>query len=116
MSIKSKVGRKSARKSTLAILREKLVVWEPVKDRPGLFLQKDQISVETVAQWLNLKADSVRQIERRRVTLTRENAEVIGRQTNVDLQWLLANDTTKPIINFLKKRTLGVTSRWRKRI
>jgi hypothetical protein len=99
-TLKKKPGRPSEGKTTLAVLRSKLTV----PKRKGDWRYNGErvpLSVKDVADWLNVTPDCVRCIERGRpgYPLTEENAEIIAHQTGVSLEWLLAGDVFKPIIN-----------------
>lgn len=65
-------------------------------------VERVTLPVATVAKWLGVKPGHVRCIERDKpgYPLTRENAEIIERNTNVNLSWLLGKDTEKPISIF----------------
>jgi hypothetical protein len=105
--LKKKVGRPSDGKTTLAVLRSAIEV--PAQrgrylKRTGRYeIEAEKLPVKTVSSWLNVKEDSIRCIERGRpgYPLTAENAEKIAHQTGASVDWLLANEVSKPIINSL---------------
>ena len=104
-ALKKKIGRPSDGKTTLAILRcsiEVSVQRGRYLKRAGRYeIEKEKLPVKTVANWLNVKEDSIRCMERGRpgYPLTSENAERLSHQTAISVDWLLANDVSKPIIN-----------------
>jgi hypothetical protein len=103
-TLKKKPGRPSDKKTPLAVLRVMLTV--PAEHK-GRFLKRKghyevervMLPVSTVAAWLNVKPSHVRCIERGKpgYPLTRENAEIIQQNTNVNLSWLLGRKTKNPI-------------------
>jgi hypothetical protein len=82
--LKKKIGRPSAKKTPLALLRSMLTVSYDGKRVP--------LAAKTVADWLNIKPDTLYKIEsgrRRDYPLTPQNAEIIFYNTGADLRWLL---------------------------
>jgi len=58
------------------------------------------LSVERVAEWLGCSPQNVQSIESRRGTLTLEKAELISRQTGINIGWLAGDEPTKPPVDW----------------
>jgi hypothetical protein len=110
--LKKEPGRPFGRKTPLAILRHMIKV-ERIKEKTISLkrtgkektirkVNRVTLPVSTLAKWLNIPDDRVRCIERNRpgYRLTAENATVLMLQTGVSPGWLLANDISKPIMNW----------------
>jgi hypothetical protein len=105
-TLRKKPGRPSDKKTPAALLRSILSTPRQTNrflKRKGQYkIERVKLPVSTVANWLGVAEDTVRCIERGRpgYPLTAENAEKLAHHTGVSVDWLLADDVSKPMVNF----------------